>query len=296
MLVVLRSANLRMKWFEHDLDGDSVLLLLLLLLLLLPLSPSVFPSLPPSGFFDPASFGDLFGNLPGCSPGIAASSRDAHVWSVVNTDPPKSFRHLVTHLFDTWLSSCTERGPSPRSRAPPGPRLSKVHPATKQLDGRKQPQTRPVFMASSHTTKTSAMPSNLTLHYAAKQLDDTVINKRTQPFTQQLNTSPPAKQLDGSTWFKSWQLEPKTRQQSLLHSSCSVPTHAGRHDRNCSRLPTSRTVPGQTSRTLKMSAHDTSCTRHSPQTHERDRSLTLHFATRITRRILLPNLTTSTIR
>ena len=63
-----------------------------------------------------------------------------------------------------------------------------------------QPQTlpsslsvRPVFMASSHTTKTLAMPSNSTLHYAAKQLDDTVINKRTQPFTQQLNTSPPAR-------------------------------------------------------------------------------------------------------
>ena len=69
-------------------------------------------------------------------------------------------------------------------------RLSKVHPATKQLDGRTQPQTlpssltvRPVIMASSHTTTTSAMPSNSTLHYAAKQLDDTVINKRTQPFT-----------------------------------------------------------------------------------------------------------------
>ena len=151
-------------------------------------------------------------------------------------------------------------------------RLSKVHPATKQLDGRMQPQTlpssltvRPVFMASSHTTKTSAMPSNSTLHYAAKQLDDTVINKRTQPFTQQLNTSPPAKQLDGSTWFKSWQLEPKTPQQSLLHSNCSVPTHAGRHERNCTRLPSSRTVPGQTSKTLKMSAHDTSRTRLSPQ-------------------------------
>ena len=96
-------------------------------------------------------------------------------------------------------------------------RLSKVHPATKQLVGRMQPQTlpssltvRPVFMASSHTTKTPAMPSNSTLHYAAKQLDDTVISNRTQPFARQLNTSPPAKQLDGSTWFKSWQLEPKT--------------------------------------------------------------------------------------
>ena len=116
-----------------------------------------------------------------------------------------------------------------------------MHPATKQLDGRMQPQTlpssltvRPVFMASSHTTKTSAMPSNSTLHYAAKQLDDR-------------------------------QLEPKTPQQSLLHSNCIVPTHAGRHERNCSRLPSSRTVPEQTSRTLKMSAHGTSRTRLSPR-------------------------------
>ena len=51
-------------------------------------------------------------------------------------------------------------------------RLSKVHPATKQLDDRMQPQTlpsnltvRPVFMASSHITKTSAMPSSSTLHH-----------------------------------------------------------------------------------------------------------------------------------
>ena len=92
-----------------------------------------------------------------------------------------------------------------------------VHPATKQLDGRMQPQTlpssltvRPVYMASSHTTKTLAMPSKSTLPYATKQLDDTLINSRTQPFTRQLNTSPPAKRLDGSTWFKSWQLKPKT--------------------------------------------------------------------------------------
>ena len=51
-------------------------------------------------------------------------------------------------------------------------RLSKVHLATKQLDDRMQPQTlpsnltvRPVFMASSHITKTSAMPSSSTLHH-----------------------------------------------------------------------------------------------------------------------------------
>ena len=97
-----------------------------------------------------------------------------------------------------------------------------VHPATKQLHGRMQPQAlpssltvMPVFMASGHTTKTSAMPSNSTLHYAAKQLDDTVINNRTQPFTRQLDTSPPAKQLDGSSWFKSWQ-------QTLPNNHCSA--------------------------------------------------------------------------
>ena len=84
--------------------------------------------------------------------------------------------------------------------------VTNVHPATKQLDGRMQTQALPssltvvpVFMASGHTTKTSAMPSSLTLHYAAKQLDDTAINNRTQPLDRQLNTSPPAKQLDGNS-------------------------------------------------------------------------------------------------
>ena len=128
-----------------------------------------------------------------------------------------------------------------------------MHPATKQLDGRMQIQALPssltvvpVFMASGHTTKTSAMPSSSTLHYAAKQLDDTVINNRTQPLDRQLNTSPPAKQLDGNSWFKSWQLTPP--QQSLLRSNCNMPTHAGRHVRTiANRPPCSRTPPGQLS-------------------------------------------------
>ena len=34
-----------------------------------------------------------------------------------------------------------------------------------------------------HTAKTLAMPSSSTLHYATKQLDDTLIINRTQPFT-----------------------------------------------------------------------------------------------------------------
>ena len=75
--------------------------------------------------------------------------------------------------------------------------FSNVHPATKQLDGRMQTQALPssltvvpVFRASGHTTKTSAMPSSSTLHYAAKQLDDTVTNKRTQPHDRQLHISP----------------------------------------------------------------------------------------------------------
>ena len=104
-----------------------------------------------------------------------------------------------------------------------------MHPATKQLDGRMQIQALPssltvvpVFMASGHTTKTSAMPSSSTLHYAAKQLDDTLINSRTQPFTRQLNTSPPAKQLDEISWFKSWQLTP-------LNNHCSAATATCQH-------------------------------------------------------------------
>ena len=142
-----------------------------------------------------------------------------------------------------------------------------------------------MFLASSHTTKTLAMPSKSTLPYATKQLDDTVINSRTQPFTRQLNTSPPAKRLDGSTWFKSWQLEPKTPS-----NHCSTATAACQHmqvdtNERLLRLPSSRTSPGQTSRTLKTLAHDTNRTRPlafahahdlSPQTQER-RSLTLHL-------------------
>ena len=128
-------------------------------------------------------------------------------------------------------------------------------------------------MASGHTTMTSAMPSSSTLHYAAKQLDDTVINNRTQPLDRQLNTSPPAKQLDEISWFKSWQLTPP--QQSLLRSNCNMPTHAGRHVRTiANRPPCSRTPPGQ------LSNPEDECTRVSP---ERRSPPSLSFATRITR-------------
>ena len=92
--------------------------------------------------------------------------------------------------------------------------VTKLHPATKQLDGRMQPQVLPssltivpVYMASGHPAKTLAMPSSSTLPYAAKQLDDTSINSRTQSFTQQLNASSP-------------QPEPKTKQSH--HSNCQL--------------------------------------------------------------------------
>ena len=82
-----------------------------------------------------------------------------------------------------------------------------VHPATKQLDGRMQPHVLPNSLTVTprvhgleHTAKTLATPSSSTLPYATKQLDDTVNNNRTQPLIRQLNTSPPAKQLDGNTW------------------------------------------------------------------------------------------------
>ena len=45
-------------------------------------------SLFPAGLPDPVSIADLFGRLPGCSPGSAPSPGAAHVWPVVNTDPP----------------------------------------------------------------------------------------------------------------------------------------------------------------------------------------------------------------
>ena len=102
---------------------------------------------------------------------------------------------------------CCAKETETRSESQP----PKLHPATKQLDGRMQPQALPssltvvpVFMASGHPANTSAMPSNSTLPYAAKQLDDTSINSRTQSFTRQLNAS-------------SLQPEPKTKQS--LHSN-----------------------------------------------------------------------------
>ena len=55
------------------------------------LSPfSLFQSLSffPPGLSDPVSVADLFGRLPACSPGSAPSPGAAHVWPVVNTDPP----------------------------------------------------------------------------------------------------------------------------------------------------------------------------------------------------------------
>ena len=138
-----------------------------------------------------------------------------------------------------------------RDRNPVRVPVTNMHPAIKQLDGRKQTQTLPssltvvpMLMASSHPAKTSAMPSSSTLPYAALQLDDTVSNIRTQPLDRQLNTSPPAKQLDGNSWFKSWQLTPP--QQSLFQSNCNMPTHAGQHVRtSATRPPCSRTPPGQ---------------------------------------------------
>ena len=49
-----------------------------------------------------------------------------------------------------------------------------------------------------------------------------MINNRTQPLDRQLNTSPPAKQLDGNSWFKSWQLTP-------LNNHCSGTTATCQH-------------------------------------------------------------------
>ena len=79
--------------------------------------------------------------------------------------------------------------------------LALCTPATKQVDGRMQPQVLPSSLTVTprvhgleHTAKTLAMPSSSTLHYAIRQLDDTVINSHTQPFTQQLNASPAARQ------------------------------------------------------------------------------------------------------
>ena len=42
----------------------------------------------PPGLSDPVSVADLFGRLPGCSPGSTPSPGAAHVRPVVNTDPP----------------------------------------------------------------------------------------------------------------------------------------------------------------------------------------------------------------
>ena len=76
------------------------------LLLCCPSSPPslspIFSLSPfPPGLSDPLSVADLFGRLRGCLPDSASSSGAAHVWSVVNTDPPRVLppRHVsVRHL------------------------------------------------------------------------------------------------------------------------------------------------------------------------------------------------------
>ena len=168
-----------------------------------------------------------------------------------------------------------------------------------------------MFPAPSHTAKTLALPSSSTLPYATKQLDDTVSNSRTQPLdltAEYLN--PPAKQLDGSTWFKPWQLEPKTPtitapQQLQRANKLLVDTNELLHPATKQLdarmqpepLPSSLTeahhvhAPGKQSQNPEnaRTRHQSHTTSHliahdlSPQTHERDRSLTPHFATRITR-------------
>ena len=59
---------------------------------MLPFLPSPFLPFCLFGYFlslfDPVSVADLFGRLSDCSRGSAPFSGAAHVWSVVNTDPP----------------------------------------------------------------------------------------------------------------------------------------------------------------------------------------------------------------
>ena len=115
-------------------------------------------------------------------------------------------RQVTTSVQFAAISETTRPRRGLKSRG-----FSNVHPATKQLDGRKQTQALPssltvvpVFRASGHTIKTSAMPSSSTLHYAAKQLDDTVTNKRSQPHDRQLHISQEAIKPQVAPFNGSW--------------------------------------------------------------------------------------------
>ena len=77
------------------------------------LSPFLSLSLFPPGLSDPVSVADLFGRLPGCSPGSAPSPGAAHVWPVVNPDPPcilppchVPVRHEAHFVTEFTSSSC----------------------------------------------------------------------------------------------------------------------------------------------------------------------------------------------
>ena len=121
-----------------------------------------------------------------------------------------------------------------------------MHPATKQLDGQMQPTSLPSSLTG--TPNVLSTPP-----YATKQLDDTVIKSHTaaQPTAE---TPPPS-----SLTVRGSSPAAKTR-VDCNHWSQQLPAHES---------------PCQT----VTKAH----TAFFPQTHERDRSLTLHCATRITR-------------
>ena len=156
------------------------------------------------------------------------------------------------------------------------------------------------------------MPSSSTLPYAAKQLDDTSINSRTQPFTRQLNASSPsqspkpsnrttatANSMPPTVKMTPARLLPqppdsKTTQLLAIASQCH-------HQLDETNQVTSQPPDSLTTRNKPQNrapVHRNHCTQQmhpthtttrlitrdlSPQTHERERSLTLQFATRIPR-------------
>ena len=133
-----------------------------------------------------------------------------------------------------------------------------------------------MFKASGHPAKTFAMPTSSTLPYAAKQLNDTLINpaihstaecsspqpepKPSNRFTATASSMPPTVTPDRlTTRIKTPSPPTITAPQQLQHANTCKSTRTN----YCTRLPSSQKVPVQGSKTLKMPTHV------SPQTQER---------------------------
>ena len=140
-----------------------------------------------------------------------------------------------------------------------------MHPATKQLDGQMQPTSLPSSLTG--TPNVLSTPP-----YATKQLDDTVITSHTaaQPTAE---TPPPS-----SLTVRGSSPAAKTR-VDCNHWSQQLPAH----ESPCQTVTKAYHVHAPSKQSQNPGNVHQIAHGFFPQTHERDRSLTLHYATRITR-------------